>query len=44
MSLVAVDAKVFEEVVFISVLGEDLKDADHLVVTVRDQLVEERNS
>lgn len=42
-SNVVEDAEVFQEVVLVAVLGEDFEDAYHLVVSVLDELVEERN-
>lgn len=41
MSLIAVETQVLQEIVFVSVLSEDFEDADHLVVPVGHQLVEE---
>jgi hypothetical protein len=38
------DAQVLQEVILVSILSEDLKDADHLVVTAGDQAVEEGDS
>lgn len=35
------DAQVLQEVILVSILSEDLEDADHLVVTAGNQTVEE---
>ena len=37
------DSQVLQEIIFVSVLCEDLKDADHFVVSMSDETVEERN-
>lgn len=37
------DAEILQEIIFITILGKDFKDAYHLVVSIIDKLMEEGN-